>query len=286
MQSFAGSIVARFRSQQMRESLPYTFGRFETVRRLYGGLLGTLQKAGAVPGVRESNPGAVLSPEPEVLVDALRNDSAYVGLRIEPAALKEILEACREATLRQWRTGRLFRREDVKDGRFADGMPAVIADVLGIDSVPAARAVAAAPSVLRAIELYTGYRPIGFDLRALASFAGDLSDETRRFYGQTIDFHFDVHSYNFVYANYYLSDATADSGAHVMVLGSHTDKPSGWLFGSARRSDGEIGARYPAERVELIEGGPGHGFLQDSSCYHKALAPKEADRLMLHIRYY
>jgi hypothetical protein len=71
-----------------------------------------------------------------------------------------------------------------------------------------------------------------------------------------------------------------------MVLGSHSEKPAGWLFGSARRSDDEIGAHYAPDRVQVIEGGPGQGFLQDSSCYHKALAPKEADRLMLHIRYY
>jgi len=270
----------------MRESLPYTFGRFPVVRRLYGGLVGTLQSVGAVPGVREKTSNAVSSPPPEVLTAALRSESAYLGLRIEAEHVREIVAACRSATLLHWRTHELFRFEDVRDGRLPDGMPAVIADVLGVESVPAARRVAETPAVLRAIELYTGYRPIGFDLRAVASFAGDLCDETRRFYGQTIDFHFDVHSYNFIYANYYLSDVNADSGAHVMVLGSHDDKPAGWLFGSARRTDTEIADRYASERVRVIDGGPGYGFLQDSSCYHKALPPARADRLMLHIRYY
>jgi hypothetical protein len=217
---------------------------------------------------------------------ALHNESACFGLRIDSERVDEIVAACEQATLRHWRTFREFKKSDVKNGRLPGGMPAVIAEVLGIDAVPAARAVAETPEVLRAIELYTGYRPIGFDLRVLASFAGDLSPETRRHYGQTIDFHFDVHSYNFIYANYYLTDVDAESGAHVMVLGSHTDKPPSWLFGSARRTDAEIEERYPSERVRVIQGAAGDGFLQDSSCYHKVLAPKKADRLMLHIRYY
>jgi len=97
MQGFAGSIVARLRSQRMRESLPYTLGRFNVVRKLYGGFLGTLQSVGAVPGVREKTSNAVSSPPPEVLTAALRSDSAYIGLRIEAA---RVAEANRTGTTR------------------------------------------------------------------------------------------------------------------------------------------------------------------------------------------
>jgi hypothetical protein len=284
--SFAQSVVTRLGSKSARENLPYTFGRFASVRRLYGGLLGSLQSAGAVPGTRAGEAPVVEGPPAEERVAAMREDSACMGLRIPPALVAEIVAGCRTAPLLHWHTRRSFHFEDVAHGRFTDGSPAVIADVQGVDAIPAARAVATDPVVLRTLELYMGYRPIGFDLRVLASFASDVSDDTRRAYGQTIDFHFDVHSYNFVYANYYLSDVDVGSGAHVMVTGSHDDKPARWLLGSARRTDAEVLGHYGAERVRVIEGPAGTGFLQDSSCYHKASPTKTRERLMMHVRYY
>jgi hypothetical protein len=286
MRSFAQSVVAQLRRRPLRENLPYAFGRFPFVRRFYGGFVETLQRAGAVPGVRSGIGGAVEGPSAEDLVRGVRKDSAYIGLEIRASVVTEIVSFCRDATLEHWVTRRKFRFEDVSGGRLPDGSPAFVADVLGVDAMPAARVVATDPVVLRAIELYMGYRPVGFDLRVLASFVSDVSDDTRRAYGQTIDFHFDVHSYNFVYANYYLSDVDVGSGAHVMVLGSHDDKPAPWLFGSAIRSEADVNRTYGRERVRVIEGPAGLGFLQDSSCYHKALPPKTGDRLMLHVRYY
>ena len=123
-------------------------------------------------------------------------------------------------------------------------------------------------------------------MRVLKSFVSSATDDERRAASQTIDYHFDIHSYSFGYANFYLSDVYADSGAHVMVLGSHRDKPVPWLFDSSRRSDAEIEAHYPASRIRTITGPAGLGFLQDSSCYHKVLVPRHRNRTMLHVRYY
>ena len=83
-----------------------------------------------------------------------------------------------------------------------------------------------------------------------------------------------------------LVDVDAGVGAHVMVLGSHQDKPFRWVLGSARRADPSIEVHYGPERIKTITGPAGTGFIQDSSCYHKVLAPKAADRIMLHLRYY
>lgn len=279
-------VVNRFQATPIRENLPYLLGRFSGIRSAYGRTIGGLQKIGALPGLTRARQEVVRGPEPETLIEALGRQSAYIGLELASETVDEIVSACRRLTLRQWLTSRQFRFDDVKDGRLPDGNPALIADVLGAESIAAARAVAHSPRILSALEGYMRYRPIGVDVRVLASFAGDFSDETWRAYGQTVDFHFDVHSYNFIYANYYLTDVDASSGAHVMVLGTHAEKPLNWLFGPARRSDAEIGGAYRPEEVRTIEGSRGLGFLQDSSCYHKALPPKTHDRLLLHIRYY
>jgi hypothetical protein len=139
--------------------------------------------------------------------------------------------------------------------------------------------------LLAAVTEYLGYSPIGVHTRILHSPVVDGPIGARRSV-QTIDYHFDVHSYNFVYANFYLTDVEVTSGAHEMVLGSHVDKPTNWLFGTARRTDDEILAYYGPHRVKTIVGPAGTGFLQDSSCYHRVLAPSSRERLMLHIRYY
>jgi ectoine hydroxylase-related dioxygenase (phytanoyl-CoA dioxygenase family) len=100
-----------------------------------------------------------------------------------------------------------------------------------------------------------------------------------------VRFHYDVHGFNFVYVNFYLSDTDRDSGAHVLIAGSHRDKSLRQLFGSARISDEAALRRYGAERVRIIEAKAGSGFFEDTACYHKALPPSARDRLMLQLRY-
>jgi hypothetical protein len=286
MGAWASNLLSRFQNVPLRQNLPYLLGRFSGVRNAYGRTIGGFQKLGALPGLTPARDEVVRGPEPDALVAALERDSAYIGLELPRETVDAIVTACRPLPLRQWFTMRQFRFADVHDGRLSDGSPALIADVLGVDGLAEARAVAHSPRVLAALERYMHYRPIGVDVRVLASFAGDFSDDTWRAYGQTLDFHFDVHSYNFIYANYYLTDVDASSGAHVMVHGTHRDKPLNWLLGQARRSDDEVLGVYPSENLRTIAGSRGLGFLQDSSCFHKALPPKTRDRLMLHIRYY
>jgi hypothetical protein len=71
-----------------------------------------------------------------------------------------------------------------------------------------------------------------------------------------------------------------------MVSGSHRSKPITWLFGSARNTDEAIESYYGKDNVVTLEGDPGTGFIEDTSCYHKALAPETADRLLLQVRYH
>ena len=60
-----------------------------------------------------------------------------------------------------------------------------------------------------------------------------------------------VHDYNFIYANYYITDCDARSGAHAMILTSHRDKPISWLLGSVRK-DREALMRYYGEGNEIV----------------------------------
>jgi hypothetical protein len=286
MGAWASNLLSRLQNVPLRENLPNLLGRFSGVRSVYGRTIGGFQRVGTLPGITPAQEEVVRGPRPAALVEALERESAHIGLELSSETVDAIVTASRALPLRQWFTLRQFRFEDVHDGRLLDGSPALIADVLGVDGIAAARAVAHSPRILSALEHYMHYRPLGVDVRVLASFAGDFSDDTWRAYGQTLDFQFDIHGFSFIDANYYLTDVDASSGAHVLVHGTHRKKPLSWLLGQPRRSDDEVARVYASENVRTIAGPRGLGFLQDSSCYHKALPPKTRDCLLLHIRYY
>ena len=139
--------------------------------------------------------------------------------------------------------------------------------------------------VLLALERYMGYRPTAADPHIMWSFSCPWGDQERIEAGQTILYHFDAHGYNFVYAYYYLTDVDRTTGAHIMVCGSHRKKPMSWLWRTASQPEDVLVTRYGADNILMIEGPSEYGFLQDASCYHRALAPISADRFMLMIRY-
>jgi hypothetical protein len=88
-----------------------------------------------------------------------------------------------------------------------------------------------------------------------------------------------------MYANFYLVDTTARNGAHVLIEGSSRRKRWRHLIGAARLADAEALAAYGRDAERVMEGTAGFGFLEDSSCYHKALPPLSGDRLILQLRY-
>jgi hypothetical protein len=63
----------------------------------------------------------------------------------------------------------------------------------------------------------------------------------------------------------YLTDTDVNSGVHGMVRGSHKSKPVRWLFGSVRQTDEAVEARYGREKIALLEGKAGTGFIEDTS---------------------
>ncbi|WP_171093293.1 hypothetical protein [Usitatibacter rugosus] len=180
----------------------------------------------------------------------------------------------------------MFQYDQVRDGRLPNGESAVIAVVVGADQHPLVLQIANDPQVREIVRRYLGYAPPRLNIRLLWSFVTSVPDAERIAAAQTIDYHFDVQSYNFIYANYYLSDVDTRSGAHAMILASHRKKPLPWLLGSVRQGRDAVLERYGADSEVVIQGPAGFGFIQDASCYHKAIAPVDRERLMLQIRYY
>jgi Phytanoyl-CoA dioxygenase (PhyH) len=262
--------------------LPYALGRFYTVRKVYSA------QASLRYGVLHQALAESIFEDVDVAValESIRRDSVYLPVHLPQAEIAELYDLAVKQPLLANRRPEPFFYSEVKDGHLLNGDVVVMGNVTGIQNHPTVERIAGDPKVMEVMSQYLKATPRQREIRLYWSFKGNLTEQERQAASQTVHYHFDVHSYNFAYAAYYLTDTDRSNGAHVMVRGSHRDKPISWLFGSANQGDREIESRYSPDRILYIEGKAGTGFWQDSSCYHKALPPENADRLLLQVRYY
>lgn len=272
-----------------KADVQYMLGRFRTVRVAYGNMRRVL--AGSPPGFdNDGERCQTLFPGTDVnqVVQAIRDDAVYVGLRLPPEIVSEILEFARSEPLHAIydANGPTFRYEDVVNGRAADGRPMPIGGVKDPARCPAVQAVINDPVLRSIVSRYVNHTPRTVKAILDWSFGCSMEDEERRrLKHHVIDYHYDVGGFNFVYASFYITDTDRYSGAHVMMKRSHKKKPLRMLLGSAVASQEAVRKQFGIENEITIEGPAGTGFVQDTSCYHRASPPTRGDRLMLAIRF-
>ena len=267
----------------------YVFGRFRTVRAAYSGYRWATEGR---PSAAKSGEGACASlfPGTDVnkAVQAIRDDAVYVGLRLPPNIVSEILEFARSEPLHAIYDpdGPTFHYEDVVNGRAADGRPMPVGGIREPSRCPAVQAVINDPVLRSIVSRYVKHSPRIVKPILHWSFGSSMEDEERRRLKHiVIDYHYDVGGFNFVYASFYITDTDRYSGAHVMMKRSHNKKPLRMLLGSAVASEEAVRKQFGIENEITIEGPAGTGFVQDTSCYHRASSPTRGDRLMLAIRF-
>lgn len=281
----------------LRERPHYVFGRFAVARDAYSGLrsardfvagdrpmrIGDLYRpTTADVAVAPSNMLATVKSSRQQVAE-MRAQSYSLGPSLTPQAAALLATEARSRPLHAQgdaaSCGTLGTLTAEQRNQFA------FASVGDASSIPAVRALAGDPALYDAARLFLRYRPREVSIWLFWSFANRLSAEHRRSVYQTIDYHYDVDGMNFMYANFYLLDTTRTNGAHALIAGSHRRKGLRQLLGIARIGDDEAKAIYGADAERIIEGPAGSGFLEDTSCYHKALPPQTGDRLMLQLRY-
>ena len=272
----------------------YALGRFATVRDAYSALnrlkdvvvrttplqVGDLYKpTNSTIDVARSN-HVLPSRNAAEQVEEVRRHSYSPGPQLDGATVAALQDQARSLPLHvdDKPAGTYVTLSEAR-GKFA------IVTVQDSSRLPLIRAIAADAYLYEAASLFLGYRPRQVSSWLFWSLANQLSAEQRRKASQTIDYHYDVDGFNFMYANFYLLDTTAKNGAHALIAGSSRHKRLGHLLGSARLGDAEALQAYGREAERTLEGPAGFGFLEDASCYHKALPPEDGDRLMLQLRY-
>ena len=280
------AVKALFR-RIFRGELHYLFGRFYVVRRLYGTVQHLLQRIG-VGRPRHRDGASTIWPDMDERAAAteLGTSSVVFGFDLPRDDVERMVAYAREQPCTTAGSEERFKFEDVKDGLTPGGDPVALAWVEDPGGCPEVDRLRGDPVLNAVVRDYLGYAPRHADPLMYWSPVSDLSDEARRLLSQTIDFHFDVHGWNFVYAHFYLTDTDKGSGAHVAVLGSHRKKPFKMLIGSARATEDAIAATFGLDRVVTIEGAAGTGFIEDTSCFHRAMSPTDRPRLMLQLRFH
>ena len=94
-------------------------------------------------------------------------------------------------------------------------------------------------------------------------------------------FHYDVDDYKFLKFFFYLSDVGIDSGPHIIIPGTQSEK-SLFKFINRRITDRAAKKRY--QEIITMTGPAGEGFAEDTFCYHKGEHPL-TKRLILQIQY-
>jgi hypothetical protein len=183
--------------------------------------------------------------------------------------------------------GPTFRYSDVVRGVASDGRSVPLGGIHKPTRCPAVQAIVNDPILRAIVRTYLGHEPREVMTIINWSFASDFSEKERRRlkHQNVLDYHYDVGGYNFVYANFYITDTDRDSGAHVMMKRSHNRKPLRMLLGKASASESSVRKQFGIENEITIEGPAGTGFVQDTSCYHRATPPTHRDRLMLAVRF-
>ena len=268
--------------------IEYVLGRFQTVRSLYGRWRSATDGPPEPPGLEAAANTLFPGVDIDQVTDAIKQDAVFIGLNLPDETVQSILAFAKAEELHAIYDphGPTFLYRDVTNGVAADGRPMPIGGIRDPARCAAVKAVIEDPVLNAIVQRYLGHKPRRVMTILDWSFGSQMSaEERRRLRHHVIDYHYDVGGFNFVYASFYITDTDRYSGAHVMMKGSHRKKPLRMLFGSARAEEDAVHRQFGRENELVIEGPAGTGFVQDTSCYHRASPPTRGDRLMLAVRF-
>jgi hypothetical protein len=148
---------------------------------------------------------------------------------------------------------------------------------------PTVKLIEEDPCIIKIAAHYLQSKPILQGTNMWWSFATNASEEERSNAAQM--YHMDLDDYRFVKFFFYLTDVDENSGPHVIVKGTHENKKIWHQLKLQRLSDLEIIESYGPENINTICGSAGHGFIEDTLCFHKGYPPQDRDRLVIQVEF-
>ncbi|WP_299493171.1 hypothetical protein [Acaryochloris sp. IP29b_bin.137] len=153
-----------------------------------------------------------------------------------------------------------------------------------LSSCDAIRRVEADPLLWDIATQYFQREPIRLDTLLRWTSVKNPTPDWRKKY--TFHYHFDLEDYHSIKFMFYLTDVDMGGGPHVCVRGTHHYKKLRHQLAASRvKSEKDIIGSYGPDRIDVITGPSGFGFVEDFHCFHKATFPTRTDRLVLEIRF-
>jgi hypothetical protein len=229
---------------------------------------------------------ATLFPDLDVqhAVDCLKKDGVYQGLCLPKEVVQHIRQFADETCCYGNHTphwGFHYQSKNLASRQL--NISFLTGDYYNTFTCQAIQRVVEDPMLREIAQHYLTGVPVHQGTNLRWSFATSASTFDRYRANQT--FHYDLDDYCSMKFFFYLTDVGPDDGPHVCIVGSHTSKKLSWKVLRGTYHDEQVMRYYPPDRVKIIYGTSGEGFVEDSSIIHKGLTPLNNDRLILIIEY-
>ena len=284
---FNNSIKAKIKRYLSINFLLYILGRFKTIRLFYKNI-NLAKKKFSDNHIESSNKNYLqFNINNQVILSKLKKEGYYEGLKLNNKIIDDLINLSNKSELISNKSQKKFNNlQEVNNFNKENNRPCCLLNLISPDLNKLANDISRDQIFLDTVGSYLG-NINKIDTKVQWSTVCNASDEWREYDEQTVTFHYDVHDLNFVYIFFYLTECDRNSGAHELIRGSHLNKKFfKHLIGSAKQKKEELEKDYIINDFIVIEGSAGYGFIEDTSCYHRALKPINKPRLSLQFRYH
>jgi hypothetical protein len=271
----------------------YIFGRFKIIRLIYKNI-NLVKKKFTGKHIECSKKNYLqLNINKQTALNKLKKDGFYEGLMLDNKTIDDLINLSNKSELTpcsSFSSNKIQQKfinfQDVNNFNKGNDKPCCLLNLINPDLKKLANDISRDQIILDIVGSYLG-NINNIDVSVLWSSVCNASDEWREQEKQTVTFHYDVHDLNFVYVFFYLTECDKSSGAHQLIRGSHLNKKIfKHLIGSAKQKKEDLEQDYNTNDFVVVEGSAGYGFIEDTSCYHRALKPINKSRLCLQFRYH
>ena len=284
---FNNSIKAKIKRYLSINFLLYILGRFKTIRLFYKNI-NFVKKKFSGNHIESTNSSYLqININNQVILSKLKKEGYYEGLKLNNKIIDDLINLSNKSELISNKSQKKFNNlQEVNNFNKENNRPCCLLNLISPNLNKLANEISRDQIFLDIVGSYLG-NINKIDTKVQWSPVCNASDEWREYNEQTVTFHYDVHDLNFVYIFFYLTECDRNSGAHELIRGSHLNKKFfKHLIGSAKQKKEELEKDYNINDFTVIEGSAGYGFIEDTSCYHRALKPINKPRLALQFRYH
>ena len=276
-------LINKIKSYRSRNNLFYILGRFKLIRQLTKKFRALVNKRKII--IHSNNNYLTDQVDLSNILEKLNKEGYCEGLKLNKDVLDKLLLLSSSSDYID-NNNRIFKSiKSIDEYNNKNNKPCCLLKLTNVELNKLANNISRDKYLLNLVNNYLGYIN-KIESKVQWSTVCNTTNDWREENGQTVTYHYDVHDLNFVYVFFYLTDCNVSSGAHQIIKGSHVKKNFfTHLVGSVKQTEKDLKQYFIEDKFITIEGQKGSGFIEDTSCFHRALPPLDKPRLTLQIRY-